>query len=117
MLIKPAEIKPEHIIGFTGEIDIFKRKPLGESLANLLESTEENLIIGIDSQWGEGKSMFCKMLSAHLRNERNTQNIYFDAFENDYQRDPFLASSLEVTRGKGFAVFHPTSRNVDASAV
>ncbi|EHY76822.1 hypothetical protein PstZobell_05213 [Stutzerimonas stutzeri ATCC 14405 = CCUG 16156] len=25
--------------------------------------------------------------------------------------------SLEVTRGKGFAVFHPTSGNVDASAV
>lgn len=96
MLIKPAEIKPEDITGFTSEIDIFKRKPLGESLANLLESTEENLIIGIDSQWGEGKSMFCKMLSAHLRNERNTQNIYFDAFENDYQRDPFLAIATEV---------------------
>jgi len=28
-----------------------------------------------------------------------------------------LASSLEVARGKGFAVFHPTSDNVDASAV
>ena len=27
------------------------------------------------------------------------------------------ASSLEVTRGKGFAVFHPTSGNVEASAV
>ena len=25
--------------------------------------------------------------------------------------------SLEITRGKGFAVFHPTSGNVDASAV
>jgi hypothetical protein len=25
--------------------------------------------------------------------------------------------SLEETRGKGFAVFHPTSGNVDASAV
>lgn len=96
MLIKPAEINPEEIKGFTSDIDIFKRKSLGESLSNLLESTEENLIIGIDSQWGEGKSMFCKMLSAYLQNERDTQTIYFDAFENDYQRDPFLAIATEV---------------------
>src|SRR5690606_28752393 len=29
----------------------------------------------------------------------------------------FELGSLEVTRGKGFAVFHPTSGTVDASAV
>lgn len=96
MLIKPKEIDLKNINGFTSELDIFKRKVLGESLANLLESTEENLVIGIDSQWGEGKSMFARMLSAHLTNERKIPNIYFDAFENDYQRDPFLAIVTEI---------------------
>lgn len=96
MLIKPNDMDPKSITGFTNELDIFKRKALGESLANLLESTEENLIIGIDSQWGEGKSTFSRMLSAYLTNERNIQTIYFDAFENDYQRDPFLAIATEV---------------------
>lgn len=96
MLIKPKEIDQKEITGFTKDIDIFQRKPLGDTLANLLESTDENLIIGIDSQWGEGKSMFAKMFSAHLKNTRETLAIYFDAFENDYQKDPFLAIASEV---------------------
>lgn len=96
MLIKPKEIDHKEITGFTQDIDIFQRKPLGDTLANLLESTDENIIIGIDSQWGEGKSIFAKMLSAHLQKTRETLAIYFDAFENDYQRDPFLAIASEV---------------------
>lgn len=36
------------------------------------------------------------MLSAHLQKTRETLAIYFDAFENDYQRDPFLAIASEV---------------------
>lgn len=96
MLIKPKELDPKEITGFTRDLDIFQRKTLGESLANLLESTEENLIIGVDSQWGEGKSTFAKMLSAHLQETRKTPTIYFDAFENDHQRDPFLAIATEV---------------------
>lgn len=96
MLIKPKEIDLKSINGFTNGLDIFKRRTLGESLANLLMSTEENLVIGIDSQWGEGKSMFARMFSAHLTNEKNISNIYFDAFENDYQRDPFLTIVTEI---------------------
>lgn len=96
MLIKPKEIDHKEITGFTQDIDIFQRKPLGDTLANLLESTDENIIIGIDSQWGEGKSIFAKMFSAHLQKTRETLSIYFDAFENDYQRDPFLAIASEV---------------------
>ncbi|MDI5994468.1 P-loop NTPase fold protein [Pseudomonas sp. MDMC216] len=96
MLIKPKEIDHKEITGFTKDIDIFQRKSLGDTLANLLESTDENIIIGIDSQWGEGKSIFAKMFSTHLKNTRETLAIYFDAFENDYQRDPFLAIASEV---------------------
>jgi nucleoside-triphosphatase THEP1 len=96
MLLKSKEIEFKDIAGFTNDLDIFRRKPIGESLANLLESTEENLIIGVDGQWGEGKSTFARMLSAHLNNERKIPTIYFDAFENDHQRDPFLAIATEV---------------------
>ncbi len=98
MLIKIPEIKSSEIDGFSPEIDIFKRKQLGEELSNLLESTDENLIIGIDGQWGEGKSIFSRMLSAHLSNTKSIPTIYFDAFENDYQKDPFIAIASEIQK-------------------
>lgn len=96
MLIKTSELKIESDTGFTRDLDIFERKPIGEALSNLFESTEENLIIGLDGQWGEGKSTFSKMLKGHLKSEKNIPSIYFDAFENDYQKDPFLALASEI---------------------
>lgn len=96
MLIKPPELEKQKITGFTPEIDIFDRKPLGNAICNLFESTEEDLVIGLDGQWGEGKSTFALMLSAHLNNEKNIHTIYFDAFKNDYQKDAFLTIASEI---------------------
>jgi len=96
MLIKPPELKKQTITGFTPEIDIFDRKPLGNAICNLFESTTEDLVIGLDGQWGEGKSTFALMLSAHLNHEKNVHTIYFDAFKNDYQKDAFLAIASEI---------------------
>jgi hypothetical protein len=96
MLIKAPEIVKEDILGFTQDLDIFERKALGEAISTLLESTDENLIIGIDGQWGEGKSTFALMLSAHLNKEKSIPTVYFDAFKNDFQKDAFLAVASEL---------------------
>ncbi|MCJ1879419.1 KAP family P-loop NTPase fold protein [Pseudomonas nitroreducens] len=96
MLIKMPELSLSEITGFTQDVDIFKRIEIGEQISNLLSSTTENLIIGIDGQWGEGKSTFSRMLSAHLANTKGIPTIYFDAFENDYQKDPFIAIAGQI---------------------
>ncbi|CRM79226.1 P-loop NTPase fold protein [Pseudomonas sp. 25 R 14] len=96
MLIKTPNLEGKEISGFTPDVDIFDRKDLGEAISNLFESTDENLIVGIDGQWGEGKSTFALMLSAHLNKEKNIPTIYFDAFKNDFQKDAFLAVASEL---------------------
>lgn len=96
MLLKMPEIDKNTITGFTSDIDIFGRKPLGDAICSLLESTTEDLVLGLDGQWGEGKSTFALMLSAHFTQEKGVHTIYFDAFKNDYQKDAFLAIASEI---------------------
>lgn len=84
--------------GFSKELDIFQRKDFGERLANLIENSGENLVIALDAKWGEGKSTFIKMWKGYVAHQRDSKlkSIYFDAFENDYQKDPFLALASEI---------------------
>jgi hypothetical protein len=98
MKIVIPEIKISDDCGFHPDIDIFKRKDFGERLANLIENSGGNPVIALDSGWGEGKSTFIKMWRGHLANHRESEvkSIYFDAFENDYQKDPFLSLASEI---------------------
>lgn len=81
--------------GFSPEIDIFERRHYGESLLNLIKNSDDEIVVALDSPWGEGKSTFIKMWQGHLK-QNNIQSIYFDAFENDYVEDPFLALSSQI---------------------
>lgn len=83
---------------FSTERDIFNRKPFGDHLYNLINNSEENLVLALDSQWGEGKSTFIKMWTNENKHNREVplETIYFDAFQNDYQKEPFLALASEV---------------------
>ncbi|WP_299005639.1 P-loop NTPase fold protein [uncultured Shewanella sp.] len=98
MKIVVPEIEFSDDCGFNSNIDIFKRKDFGERLANLIENSGGNPVIALDSGWGEGKSTFIKMWRGYLANNRETEikSIYFDAFENDYQKDPFLTLASEI---------------------
>ena len=84
--------------GFAPEVDIFNRKDFGDRLYNLISNSDENLVLALDAQWGEGKSTFIKMWSNQNKHvqEPPLETIYFDAFENDYQKDPFLALASEI---------------------
>lgn len=84
--------------GFAADIDIFKRKDFGERLANLIENADDNPVIALDAGWGEGKSTFIHMWRGYIENERSSKlkAIYFDAFKNDYQKDPFLTLASEI---------------------
>ncbi|CAH6836162.1 KAP NTPase domain-containing protein [Vibrio chagasii] len=84
--------------GFSSEKDLFNRKQFGDRLYNLITNSDENLVLALDAQWGEGKSTFIKMWSSEnkYKQEPMLETIYFDAFENDYQKEPFLALASEI---------------------
>jgi predicted KAP-like P-loop ATPase len=93
LIVPPIDISEDE--GFSSKVDIFNRKPFGEGLLNLIQNTGDELVLVLDAPWGEGKSTFIKMWQGLLK-QKNVPNIYFDAFENDYQADPFLAISSQI---------------------
>ena len=96
LTVPQLEISREE--GFTKDKDIFNREKFGEKLANLFENSQEDIVVSLDAQWGEGKSTFVKMWQGYVENHRGNKfkTIYFDAFANDYQKDPFLALTAEM---------------------
>lgn len=96
LTVPPLEIAEEE--GFSGDNDLFKRADFGERLAKLIENANDNLVLALDSQWGEGKSTFVKMWRGYVEHQRTDKikTVYFDAFANDYQKDPFLALASEI---------------------
>lgn len=90
---------PEPVIGdyegFNSDKDIFKRKPLGDGLTNLVSSIEEPVVIALDAEWGSGKTTFLKMWAGELR-KNGFPVVYFDAFANDYVHDAFVSIAGEI---------------------
>jgi hypothetical protein len=81
--------------GFKPNIDIFRRKSFGENFLNLIQNTDDELLLVLDAPWGKGKSTFIRMWCGLLK-QNDIPNVYFDAFESDYQSDPFLAISSHI---------------------
>ncbi|WP_275061165.1 P-loop NTPase fold protein [Enterobacter hormaechei] len=85
--------------GFDIESDIFIRKPLYNQMKRLIiDAPDSNLVFALDDIWGSGKTSFVKMLKSELESTSSEiiDVIYFDAFENDYQSDPFISISSEL---------------------
>jgi hypothetical protein len=78
------------------EQDVLDRKDFGQSLLNLIIKSEDELVISIDGQWGDGKSTFVRMWQGMLT-DAEMPNIYIDAFASDYIDDPFLAVASAIT--------------------
>ncbi len=71
-------------------------------MTNFFESIEDkNFILGLNGKWGNGKTTFIKMWQAYLK-QKGFTTIYFNAWENDLQDNPFLAilSHLKQTLKK-----------------
>ncbi len=85
LIIPPLEINPDNPF----KEDIFKRKPFAESLTNLVKKSDDEFVISLDGQWGEGKTTFVKMWQVMLK-ENDIPNVYIDAFANDHIDDPFI---------------------------
>ncbi|HCP3615475.1 TPA: hypothetical protein ODM48_004123, partial [Escherichia coli] len=83
--------------GFTTENDIFNRKRFSVQLENIIaHSDDENLVIALNEKWGNGKTTFLKMWEAEIIKNGNFNVVYFDAFQNDFQSDPFIAIASHI---------------------
>lgn len=69
--------------------DKFARKSEVLNVVELVTKLSNPCTIAIDSSWGTGKTTFLKFLEAELNN-REVKVSYFNAWENDFDREPFL---------------------------
>lgn len=53
-------------------------------------------VLNIDSQWGYGKTFFLQRWKTDLEN-KNHIVLYYDAWENDFSKDPLLSFLSEIT--------------------
>lgn len=86
--LKIPEDEPYHF-------DKLGRKQYGTSLFNLFKNIEDNNVVCLDAPWGEGKTTFIKMWLADLK-KKDIECIYFDAYTNDYNEDPFITFVSEI---------------------
>ncbi len=56
--------------------------------------TKEPFVLNINAQWGYGKTFFLKSLKEELKKEHEV--IYFDAWKNDFTKEPLLAFFSEI---------------------
>lgn len=66
-----------------------------KSLTSLFDIVGNQMVLAINSKWGTGKSSFMKMWNQYLANE-GYKTIFFNAWENDYIDDPFIAFVNEL---------------------
>jgi hypothetical protein len=74
--------------GFDGT-DLFNRRSLGVGLSNLLAGSIDPLVVAVDGDWGSGKTIFLNQLAGHLKKD-GFQVLRFDAFQADYNQNPFV---------------------------
>jgi len=69
--------------------DKFDRESEVLNIVELVTKLSNPCNIAIDSSWGTGKTTFLRFLEAELKN-RDVKVSYFNAWENDFDKEPFL---------------------------
>lgn len=77
--------------------DPLSRKDLATRLSALFSNLEHGTVSILHGRWGSGKSTFVRKWLVDLESE-GFGTVYFDAFENDYISDPFIALNAVLLR-------------------
>lgn len=75
--------------------DKLQREPEVKNLTAIFDIVDNQMVLAINSQWGTGKTSFLKMWNQYLINQ-GYKTIFFNAWENDYVEDPFIAFVDEI---------------------
>ena len=70
--------------------DALKRSDVAEKLTNLISGQSDPFVISLHGHWGTGKTFLLKRWQQQLEND-GFQAIYFNAWEDDFCDDPFVA--------------------------
>ncbi|MCZ0938594.1 MAG: P-loop NTPase fold protein [Caldilineaceae bacterium] len=70
--------------------DVLDRAKIAEKLSKIIRDQRDPFVIGIDGQWGTGKTFLLKRWQRDLERE-GASAIYFNAWEDDFCDDPLLA--------------------------
>jgi len=71
------------------------REPYARVLTDIVNTYADGFVLGINNEWGTGKTTFVKMWQQQLKNE-GFQTIYFNAWENDFDSNPLVALMSEL---------------------
>lgn len=84
------------------EDDLYNRKVIAENLTKIMEAQDEPMVISLDSDWGTGKTTFITMwkdlLDTNEEHKNKFKTLYFNAWENDYIKDPLLAIFADMEK-------------------
>lgn len=75
--------------------DKLQREQEIKSLTAVFDIVNNQMVLAINSPWGTGKTSFLKMWNQFLINE-GYKTIFFNAWENDYVEDSFIAFVDEI---------------------
>ncbi|EHA1005934.1 KAP family P-loop NTPase fold protein [Clostridium perfringens] len=79
--------------------DLLGRESIAINLTEIIKNVKDINVISIDSSWGTGKTTFIKMWMDMLNNDEykdQFNTLYFNAWKNDYIKDPFTALLTEI---------------------
>ena len=89
--VRPLEVDPKN--PHAG--DALDRKKDCLMLADLIEETGGPFTLAVDAEWGNGKTVFIRMLEAHLA-KRGFRCVSFNAWECDFYDEPLAPLVAEI---------------------
>ena len=75
--------------------DLLDRREAVETLTNIVSNVDGPCILGIDAPWGAGKTTFLNIWEKYL-GAKGFIVVRFNAWENDFLKEPFVALSTEI---------------------
>ena len=70
--------------------DVLDRKEVADRLTRIVREQEAPFVISVDGRWGTGKTFLLKRWRQDLT-DQGFEAIYFNAWEDDFSKDPLLA--------------------------
>lgn len=107
MILVPAAVEVPESDPFAN--DLLSRKKVGETLTALLEANREPLVLCINAEWGGGKTTFLRMWRQMLINN-GLRTLHFNAWENDFTDDAFVAIMGEIELGIESMTLSPAAK-------
>lgn len=96
--VKPAEVDVPNGDPFRN--DRLERRQTAESLSRFIGTIDGPCVVSLDAEWGMGKTTFLRMWQEHLRLQ-GFSVVIFNAWDNDFANEPFLALSEELQGALG----------------